>query len=85
MSFSGIQSALDSAVTAGRVAGAVALVTDRRGVLHEAAAGLASTAGELPMTLDTVFYVASMTKPVTSGSAQTLGSRSDRAGRLSVG
>lgn len=66
MSFQGVQAALDAAVSAGEVAGAVALVTDRRGVLHEAAAGLASTTLGLPMRVDTGFYVASMTKPVTS-------------------
>lgn len=61
-----IDEALERAAAERRVPGAVAVVTDRRGVLHEAACGLAATREQRPMRLDTVFRIASMTKPLTA-------------------
>ena len=60
--------------------GAVVVVTDRRGVLHEAAYGLASTREQRPMRVDTVFRIASMTKPLTSVAVLMLA----EAGKLSL-
>jgi len=61
-----VHETLERAVARGDVPGAVALVTDRRGVVHESAAGLASVSRTAPMTPDTIFRIASMTKPITS-------------------
>lgn len=66
MSFEGVREILERAVGEGDVPGAVALVTDRRGVVYETAAGLASASRAEPMSTDTVFRIASMTKPITS-------------------
>lgn len=66
MSFEVIGEILGRAVAEGEIPGAVALVTDRRGVVHESAAGLASVSRGDAMSPETVFRIASMTKPVTS-------------------
>jgi methyl acetate hydrolase len=51
---------------AGEVPGVVAMVGDRNGTLYEGAFGRRSTAAADPMTPDTVAWVASMTKAVTT-------------------
>lgn len=61
-----VDAVLERAAAEHSVPGAVALVTDRSGVLHEAACGLASTREQRPMRTDTVFRIASMTKPLTA-------------------
>src|SRR5690606_34161542 len=61
-----IDEALERAAAEWRVPGAVAIVTDRRGVLFEAAHGTAAAQQRRPMRADTVFRIASMTKPLTS-------------------
>ncbi|HEX6994101.1 MAG TPA: serine hydrolase domain-containing protein [Gammaproteobacteria bacterium] len=61
-----VDEVLERAAAEHLVPGAVAIVTDRRGVLHEAAFGLASTREQRPMRTDTVFRIASMTKPLTA-------------------
>jgi methyl acetate hydrolase len=48
------------------IPGVVALVTDADGVLYHSAFGQQEIAGAVPMTTDTIFNIASMTKPVTS-------------------
>ena len=58
--------ALRAFVDSGRVPGVVALATTRDRVLHQAAIGQADTETEQPVRLDTIFAIASMTKPVTS-------------------
>lgn len=63
--FSAADEALERAVASGSIPGAVAAVTDRHRLLHEAAFGTASPGGE-PMRPDTVFRIASMTKPITT-------------------
>lgn len=60
---------LQAAVTSQRVPGVVAMAADRAGVLHQAAFGARSLAGGPPMTMDTVFRIASMTKAVTGVAA----------------
>lgn len=46
--------------------GVVGLVVDRNGVLFEGAAGKADVARNVALAPDAIFYIASMTKPVTS-------------------
>jgi methyl acetate hydrolase len=57
---------LTDAVGRGDTPGVVALVVNRDGVLYEGAAGKRDTANNVPMSTDTIFNIASMTKPVTS-------------------
>ncbi len=78
--YSRFESALDAAVSAGRIAGAVALVADRDGVIYETAAGRREIGGAAPMDPETVFWLASMTKAVASVAAL----REVEQGRLSL-
>src|SRR5690348_11203221 len=64
--------ALESAVVAGTVPGVVALAADDSGVIYQGAYGSREAGIDRPMTLDTVFWIASMTKAVTSVSAMQL-------------
>ena len=56
---------LEQAVTAGRVPGVVAMAANADGPLYEGAFGKRTFGGDVDMTLDTVFFLASMTKVVT--------------------
>jgi methyl acetate hydrolase len=64
-----IDQPLQTAVNDGRVPGVVALAADRDGVFYQGAFGRRSLAEDAPMTLDTVFRIASMTKAVTGVAA----------------
>jgi methyl acetate hydrolase len=57
---------LKGATDRGDVPGVVVAVVDKNGVLYNEAFGQSSTLGKKPMTKDTIFNMASMTKPVTS-------------------
>lgn len=70
--YSRFETALAAAVAEGRIAGAVALVADRDGVVYEHAAGLRAAGGETGMDQDTVFWIASMTKALVSVAALQL-------------
>ena len=61
-----VDKVLADAVARGEVPGVVAMATDRRGIVYEGAFGVADVRSGRPMTVDTVFRIASMTKPVTS-------------------
>jgi methyl acetate hydrolase len=50
----------------GDVPGIVVAVVNRDGLLYNEAFGLSSTLSKRPMTKDTIFNMASMTKPITS-------------------
>ena len=62
------------------VAGAVPLVASRDKVIQVDAVGRADIAGEKPMQPDTIFWIASMTKPVTGVAVQML----EEEGKLSL-
>jgi methyl acetate hydrolase len=64
--------ALQQAVESGRIPGVVALAADSAGIVYEGAFGKRAQGGEVDMTLDTVFPIASMTKAVTSVAALQL-------------
>jgi CubicO group peptidase (beta-lactamase class C family) len=49
-----------------QVAGAVTLVAGPDEILHQHAVGLADIANKPPMAADTLFWIASMTKPITA-------------------
>ncbi|HEY8521697.1 MAG TPA: serine hydrolase domain-containing protein [Gammaproteobacteria bacterium] len=61
-----IDAVLKEAVDAGLVPGLVAAVTDARDVRFEAAYGRARFESGVPMSVDSVFRIASMTKAVTA-------------------
>ena len=67
-----IDAVLRRAVDAGEVPGVVAMAATDRGVLYEGAFGERELGSGRPMTLDTVFRIASMTKAITSVAAMQL-------------
>lgn len=60
---------LAAAVAGGQIAGAVALVADRDGVIYETAAGVRAAGQPTPMDTTTTFGLASMTKAIASVAA----------------
>jgi len=80
VSFQAFEAALAKAVADGRIAGAVALVTDRDGVTYEHAAGARAAGQPAAMDAQTVFWIASMTKAIVSVAALQLVER----GKLSL-
>ena len=61
-----VTAVLDKYVDAGELAGAVSLVYHRGEVVHVAARGVQDLETGTPMARDTIFGLASMTKPVTA-------------------
>ena len=68
-SFAGI---IAPALEKRHLAGAVALVTDRDAPLFVEAAGRADIAADRPMAADSLFWIASMTKPMTAAAVMIL-------------
>ncbi len=62
----GVAQAIQSEIDKGEVAGAVALVETADRVVHFSAAGQSDLAAKKPMTEDALFWIASMSKPVTA-------------------
>ncbi len=69
---SGIDEVLEQAVEAGEVPGVVALAAGDEGVVYQGAFGRRELGKDPAMTLDTLFWVASMTKAITSVAAMQL-------------
>lgn len=67
-----IEGALLKSVEAGELAGAAALVWREGEVRHAATVGRRDLASGLPVERDTIFRIASMTKPVTTAAALRL-------------
>jgi CubicO group peptidase (beta-lactamase class C family) len=61
----GVGAAMQEMVTKQEVTGAVTAVVAKDRVLHLEATGSADVAAKRPMATDTLFWIASMTKPVT--------------------
>ncbi len=61
----GIGAAMQEMITKNEVAGAVTVVVTKDKVVHLEANGFADVAAKRPMTPDSLFWIASMTKPVT--------------------
>ncbi len=76
----GVSGAVRAFVESKEIAGAVTLVADGEGVLHLDAVGMADVAGEKPMKADAIFWIASMTKPITGAAVMML----QDEGKLSV-
>jgi methyl acetate hydrolase len=68
----GIDQALTAAVKSGRVPGVVALAANDRGTIYSGAFGVRSLAQPQAMTVDSVFWIASMTKAVTTVAAMQM-------------
>ncbi|MEH6404082.1 MAG: serine hydrolase domain-containing protein [Sneathiella sp.] len=64
--FNAIDDLLSSYVNSGRLAGAVAAVSNREGKIYSKVIGLQDITINTPMTLDSLFRIYSMTKPITS-------------------
>jgi CubicO group peptidase (beta-lactamase class C family) len=60
-----VTAAMQEMVDSHEIAGAVTLVATKDQILHLGATGLADIASKRPMQPDTIFWIASMTKPVT--------------------
>lgn len=60
------------AVERGEIPGVAAVVVDREGVIYGGAFGKRSLAADAPMTVDTVGWIASMTKSLTAACAMQL-------------
>ena len=68
----GMDQLFEEAVEAGDVAGVVALAADDSGVIYQGVFGKRALGGDADMSLDTVVWLASMTKAVTSVAAMQL-------------
>ena len=67
-----IDQILQASVRDGEVPGVVAVAADDSGVIYQGAFGRRSVASDAPMTLDTVFRIASMTKAITGTAAMQM-------------
>lgn len=70
--FAKIAKRMQEFVDDGRIAGAVTLVADRSGVVHQAAVGKAEIEADRPMKTDAIFAIASMTKPIAATAVMIL-------------
>jgi CubicO group peptidase (beta-lactamase class C family) len=61
----GIGAAMEEMIARNEIAGAVTVVVSKDKLLHMKATGLADVASGRPMTPKTLFWIASMTKPIT--------------------
>ncbi len=60
-----LEIAINSFVDNNEIAGAVVLVADKQGVIAVQSVGLADISGNQAMTRDSIFWIASMSKPIT--------------------
>ncbi len=61
----GVGAAMQEMIANNEIAGAVTVVVTKDRLLHLEATGFADVAAKRPMTSDTLFWIASMTKPIT--------------------
>jgi CubicO group peptidase (beta-lactamase class C family) len=61
-----IDAAMERMVASNEIAGAVTVMVNKKKILHLSCTGFADRASQRPMAPDTVFWIASMTKPVTA-------------------
>lgn len=67
-----IDAYLEQAVATTKIPGLVALVVDDENVLYSASVGQQNAAAGVPMAMDTIFNIASMTKPVAATAVMML-------------
>src|ERR1051326_7744057 len=68
----GVSDAMHKAAADGEISGAVTLVVTKDKILHCEATGMANLAAKEALTPDTLFWIASMTKPVTAAAVLML-------------
>lgn len=69
MSFAKLDTLLAATADAGKLPGVVLVVSDRNGVIYEGAAGVRRLGETAAMTTDSLFWIASMTKAITTTAA----------------
>jgi CubicO group peptidase (beta-lactamase class C family) len=79
-SFAAVSAAMQECIAKQEVAGVVTLVATRDKVLYLEAAGLADIGTKAPMRTDSIYWIASMTKPITATAVLML----QEEGKLSV-
>jgi CubicO group peptidase (beta-lactamase class C family) len=79
-SFTAVSSAMQECISNREVSGVVALVATRDKVVHLEATGWADIAGKVPMRTNSIFWIASMSKPITATAIMML----QEEGKLSV-
>ncbi|HAB17206.1 MAG TPA: serine hydrolase domain-containing protein [Verrucomicrobiota bacterium] len=62
----GVGAAMQEMIAKNEIAGAVTVVVTKDKLAHLEATGFANVAAKQPMTPDTLFWIASMTKPITA-------------------
>jgi len=72
--------AMDAQIAAKEIAGSVTLIEDKDKILHLGTNGLSDLEKKTPMAEDSMFWIASMTKPVTGTAVMMM----QEAGKLSV-
>jgi len=70
--FKSLDSTFSQAVTAKKIPGVVAIAATDKGVIYEGAFGQREIGKSAPMTLDTVVWIASMTKAITAAAVMQL-------------
>jgi CubicO group peptidase (beta-lactamase class C family) len=68
----GVGAAMQEMIAKNEIAGAVTVVVSKDKILHFETTGFADVSAKRPMTLDTLFWIASMTKPVTGAAVLML-------------
>lgn len=71
---------MKEAVARQEVPGVVSLVVTREGVIHHSATGFADAARKQPLATDGIFWIASMTKPITATAVMMM----KEEGKLSI-
>lgn len=67
-----LDATIERAIKDGRIVGAVVIVKERGQTIYEQALGLADREAERPMTVDTIFRLSSLTKPIVATAALAL-------------
>jgi len=67
-----IDSYLERAVRTTKIPGIVAIVVDRNKVIYTGSFGYQNVGADIPMSLDTIFDIASMTKPISAAAIMIL-------------
>lgn len=71
-SLHGINESISKFIAAGEVPGAVSMVVDEKSTLHVGVAGYADVESKTPLREDSIFWIASMSKPVTAACVMIL-------------
>ena len=76
--------AMQDFVDAGEIAGAITIVADGQRILHQHVCGEADVTAHLPLQEDSIFWIASMSKPITAACVMMLVDQGKQIGRAHV-